>query len=305
MLQIKHKNGGSRAEWLVNSEYTFGTGPDSNYKVGSATHEATLKVDGDNLTLLNISGSDAVKVNGARVKREAHLGADDEFSVGDAEFQLLDPKALRAKSAPTGAEQAESGTGWSLKALNTALANKSFPLEASQSIGRANDCDICLNVVHLSRRHAQIAVKDGYLQVNDLNSSNGTFLNGKKISSARVRSGDELAFDTLKFEVFGPNADVEKTSMRMASVSDEVDGDQTTMRAAISESALKPAADKKKPTVAAKAQAQPEKPKPQAAAPVASDKAEKSQGMDGSTKFMLLAVGLIVAAGAAYFIFLG
>jgi hypothetical protein len=302
MLQIKHKNGGSRAEWLVDSEYTFGTGADSNYKVGGASHEATLKVDGDNLTLFNVSGSDEVKVNGARVKREAHLGADDEFSIGDADFQLLDPKALRAKSAPSSADKSDDGTGWSLKALNTALANKSFPLDATQSIGRANDCDICLNVVHLSRRHAQITVKDGYLQVNDLNSSNGTFLNGKKMSSARVRSGDELAFDTLKFEVFGPNADVEKTSMRMASVG-EVDGDQTTMRAAISAEALKPTVEKKKPSGGA-AKVQPEKPKPQAATPV-SQSSDKPQGMDGSTKFMLLAVGLIVAAGAAYFIFLG
>lgn len=303
MLQIKQKNAGSRAEWLVDSSYTFGSGTETNYKVGKAAHEATLNVDGDKLTLMNISGSDEVQANGSPVKGQVLLGADDEFTVGEAIFELIDPKALRAKTAPAAQGEASDTSGWSLKALNTALANKSFPLEASQSIGRANDCDICLNVVHLSRRHAQIAVKDGYLQVNDLNSSNGTFLNGKKISNARVRSGDELAFDTLKFQVNGPFSEVEKTSLRMTPA--DADGDQTSMRSALSEDVLKAMKAKKDAASAAKPAAEKVKASSTAPVPPKPTQSQQSSGTDASTKFMILAVSLIVVAAAAYFIFIG
>ncbi|MFT7559100.1 MAG: pSer/pThr/pTyr-binding forkhead associated (FHA) protein [Flavobacteriales bacterium] len=237
MLQIKQRNAGSRAEWLVDTSYTFGSGKEANFRIQAVeAHAATLTVDGDNLTLVNTAGSAEVKVNGATVKREAFLGADDQFSVGEAEYVLLDPKSLRAKHKAHVDSAPPPPSGWSLKALNTALATKRFDLKEKQSIGRSNDCAICLNVVHLSRRHAQITVKENHLQVDDLNSSNGTFVNGKRIKSAQVKSGDELTFDTLRFSVIGPHFDAEKTQMRMTLT--DTDGDMTTMRQSIDPATL-------------------------------------------------------------------
>ena len=91
-----------------------------------------------------------------------------------------------------------------------------FPLKDVTTIGRSNECDISLPAAHLSRRHAQLQVIDGMLFVKDLDSANGTFLNGKRVAEARVKRGDELRFDALSFGVMGPADDMAKTTVRKA-----------------------------------------------------------------------------------------
>lgn len=60
----------------------------------------------------------------------------------------------------------------------------------SLTIGRKEENDICIDHMSVSGRHAKIdKVEDntgGYFTVTDLNSTNGTFVNGKKITAATV-----------------------------------------------------------------------------------------------------------------------
>lgn len=44
----------------------------------------------------------------------------------------------------------------------------------------------------VSRRHAELRVRDGRWMVRDLGSINGTWLNGRRVGDAEVRPGDEL-----------------------------------------------------------------------------------------------------------------
>jgi ABC-type multidrug transport system ATPase subunit len=70
--------------------------------------------------------------------------------------------------------------------------DRAVPLRAGVvvRIGRALDNDIPLDDARVSRHHAEIAAAgDGY-EVRDLGSSNGTFVNGHRITSARASSGD-------------------------------------------------------------------------------------------------------------------
>ena len=61
------------------------------------------------------------------------------------------------------------------------------------SIGRSPDCDIFLDDVTVSRRHAVLVDREGEFFVEDQGSLNGTFLNRKRIDSAqRIEDGDEL-----------------------------------------------------------------------------------------------------------------
>jgi pSer/pThr/pTyr-binding forkhead associated (FHA) protein len=305
MLQIKQKNAGSRPEWLVSARYTFGTGSDNNYKVsgeGVNALQAALEVNGDHIMLFNLGGGNCVKLNGSVVERRAEVKSNDVFHVGDAVYLIEDPKEKRAqklKEAPP-----KSASGWRLKAKNTALANRSFDLAGEMTIGRSNDCDICLNVVHLSRKHARISVSDSELRVDDLKSSNGTYVNGNKIESAIVKPGDEIRFDTLQFTVLGPDEDVNKTSVRVNN-----DSDATTLRPAIGmgaktqrpKAAPKPVATKNKQTASA-----PNK----AAAPKidsrkqttqdASDDWEAPEGSSNSSFIWILLMIIIAAAAAAY-----
>ena len=58
-------------------------------------------------------------------------------------------------------------------------------------VGRS-DCDIQLDDAKVSKRHARIHLADGRFEVEDLDSRNGTFLNGAKIQRARLGDGDRL-----------------------------------------------------------------------------------------------------------------
>ena len=62
-------------------------------------------------------------------------------------------------------------------------------------------CDVPLEGDMVSPQHARLNWSDGTLTVVDLDSRSGTWLNGEQVTSAEVRSGDELAFGSCRFRV--------------------------------------------------------------------------------------------------------
>jgi sigma-B regulation protein RsbU (phosphoserine phosphatase) len=71
-----------------------------------------------------------------------------------------------------------------------------FPLKGDRTlIGRAAECDVVLGVRRVSGHHAQILRLGGMYFVEDLGSSNGTFINGQKIEKrTALKPGDRLEF---------------------------------------------------------------------------------------------------------------
>ena len=77
----------------------------------------------------------------------------------------------------------------------TDLENKTeshIDLTEEITIGRSLDSAIVISNPAASRNHADIREIDGYYVLRDLNSSNGTMLNGKKITASRLKAGDEI-----------------------------------------------------------------------------------------------------------------
>jgi FHA domain/zinc-ribbon domain len=67
------------------------------------------------------------------------------------------------------------------------------------TIGRSPECDIFLDDVTVSRKHAVLVKREGGLYIEDEGSLNGTFLNRKRIDSvARLENGDELQVGKYK-----------------------------------------------------------------------------------------------------------
>jgi FHA domain/zinc-ribbon domain len=62
----------------------------------------------------------------------------------------------------------------------------------STTIGRSPDCGIFLDDVTVSRRHAVLVERDGAMFIEDQGSLNGTFVNRKRVESARLEDGDEV-----------------------------------------------------------------------------------------------------------------
>jgi pSer/pThr/pTyr-binding forkhead associated (FHA) protein len=59
-------------------------------------------------------------------------------------------------------------------------------------IGRGEDCDVRIDNLSVSRKHCQILPKTGFHVICDLGSSNGTFVNGKKVTETRLNPGDVI-----------------------------------------------------------------------------------------------------------------
>ena len=79
-------------------------------------------------------------------------------------------------------------------------SHKVFPLPSNVTvIGRRRACDLCIPLMLVSKRHCQLSYQEDALQLRDLGSRNGTYLNGKRIDEAAVRPGDYLKVGPLIF----------------------------------------------------------------------------------------------------------
>jgi pSer/pThr/pTyr-binding forkhead associated (FHA) protein len=70
-------------------------------------------------------------------------------------------------------------------------------------IGRALACEVTIEDSYASGRHARLYDRDGHVYIEDLNSTNGTYVNGTRVSTQQLlRSGDVVRIgDTeLRFE---------------------------------------------------------------------------------------------------------
>lgn len=66
------------------------------------------------------------------------------------------------------------------------------PVVDGLTLGRVAGCDIVIDDTKASRRHARIVVEGGVCEIEDLQSSNGTLLNGKPVQRRVLRDGDRV-----------------------------------------------------------------------------------------------------------------
>lgn len=69
------------------------------------------------------------------------------------------------------------------------------------TIGRTQECDICISQDLVSKNHARISTDDRFIIIEDLKSSNGTFVNGVKIAKKKLKRGDAITIGPLVFRV--------------------------------------------------------------------------------------------------------
>ena len=70
-----------------------------------------------------------------------------------------------------------------------------------KTIGRAPRADFIVDAALVSRVHCQLSAGAADLEVVDLESTNGTYVNGERIERATLRTGDKLAVGKVEFVV--------------------------------------------------------------------------------------------------------
>ncbi|MEO6235435.1 MAG: HD domain-containing phosphohydrolase [Vicinamibacterales bacterium] len=75
----------------------------------------------------------------------------------------------------------------------------------SLTAGRTAECEIQLDDPSVSRRHCALTFADGVLQVRDLESANGTFVNERPVTEATARGGDVIRLGAAILEVRDPS----------------------------------------------------------------------------------------------------
>jgi adenylate cyclase len=68
-------------------------------------------------------------------------------------------------------------------------------------VGRAMACDLAVSDPTVSRRHAELELFEGAVLIRDLDSTNGTFVNGERVREALAPPGARVAFGKVDFEV--------------------------------------------------------------------------------------------------------
>jgi hypothetical protein len=76
---------------------------------------------------------------------------------------------------------------------STLLALDWTGTQSEMLIGRHQACDVVLSAVSVSRRHARLRFRDGRWILQDLESTNGTTVNGSSVGRCELRPGDEVA----------------------------------------------------------------------------------------------------------------
>ncbi|MGQ4583776.1 FHA domain-containing protein [Lysobacter sp. F60174L2] len=205
-----------------------GTDPHANIVIdrpGVQLQHCQLHVTGQ-MVMLSAAAGVEVSVNGRKVDGVMALRAGDSVAFGKVQAHLaaLDPSvALRQRSMSsrwTAAGMANAAANddpgvtavravlpkFVLRGMSGSVAGRSFPLLGPVSIGRVAECELHLHDEGLSRRHARLVPVDTGIQVEDLGSSNGCYINGERVLRGVARAGDEIAFDDVRFRLATPAA---------------------------------------------------------------------------------------------------
>jgi pSer/pThr/pTyr-binding forkhead associated (FHA) protein len=153
------------------------------------------------------------ELNGAPGPAQAPIRVGDVVKVGSHALQFISEDGLVVEAAAPTAPPATAGNGGSgsggpaLQALQGNDVGKSFPLEQqTQILGRGVATDITIWDIRASRAHCRLDQVEGGVRLTDLHSSNGTFLNGKRMTAPHLlRPGDLIRIGSTVLKFTGPS----------------------------------------------------------------------------------------------------
>jgi hypothetical protein len=180
---------------------------------GLVPDQFTVRLHPDDLAALDAAEDVAAELaSGALSYARAHgyalrdrprvtLVPDESLRLGEAE---VDAEVSPSVDPPTGSDNADGGTrvyevpvvrapSVELEIREPGRNPRRIPVAGGQiRIGRGPECELVLRDSRVSRRHARLAARDGMLILTDLGSTNGTMVNGHRVSEVVLGAGDRI-----------------------------------------------------------------------------------------------------------------
>lgn len=189
---------------------------------GVASRHARFERSAQALYVCPCSEQAACVLNGRTLYQRAPLQVGDCLRLGSVECRV---RAVAGENEvrPRGSadEQAVSSVeatrvravlpGLVLRGLSGPTLGHGFAVRDGMLLGRQNDCHVCIETLNVSRHHARVHVSPDGVEVEDLGSANGTFINGKRVQRAPLRPGDKLCLDQVCFTLLEPGATASAT----------------------------------------------------------------------------------------------
>ncbi len=115
------------------------------------------------------------------------------------------------RQAQPGPSEAKNEPRFALRFISGKYQGGEYPLAEGQEIviGRSSELDMVLVEEMVSRKHARIALGGGTISIEDLGSTNGTFVNGEKVQQGTLREGDRVLIGTNILKVVAAPQDAE------------------------------------------------------------------------------------------------
>jgi pSer/pThr/pTyr-binding forkhead associated (FHA) protein len=200
-LTIEDKQGGVADQYsFEEGEFFIGRSQSSDIELPSDNvsrqHARLYTVDG-RCYIEDLKSANGVYVNGRRITEVHAIQRAAKVKIGD---YFLHIEAL--------AEEEEAPVYFRLAGLSEPMAGETVTVDKRVSlVGRGKDCAIVVVDKSVSRVHARLTVeRSGAIHVEDLKSSNGTWVNEARVESSTVRDGDLVRFGNVEFRLTVPAA---------------------------------------------------------------------------------------------------
>ncbi len=150
--------------------------------------------------------ADPVRLNGRPVRDAIVLKAGDTLEFADVRCRAVNASA-EAELEDSSTRMRSTVPRYVLRGVSGPTFGRSFGVGGEMVFGRQADCDVCIPINEISRRHARVRPANGGVLVEDLDSANGSYINGKRIRSGLLHPGEELALDTVRFMLLAPGVE--------------------------------------------------------------------------------------------------
>lgn len=152
-------------------------------------------------------------VNNVPITAATEIRGGDLLSFAGVSCRVVatERKAAAATAKPTPADDAGQTRvrmalpKFVLRGVSGATFGKVFPVRGTMTVGRSQDCDICIPSEEISRHHARLHLTPDGVMVEDTGSANGTYVNDQRVvGQVQLKAGGELRMDVVRFQLVSP-----------------------------------------------------------------------------------------------------